>query len=635
MAVPLLSWVLKVLFCTGLAYADEANLFRSEGYANGFDGHWPVQSYRSAGVFGPILNYWQDSPACKNGQYTILAPRGDAVQRPGPMILDEEGHLVWFKDYPTTYNANVYLYKGEPYLTFWAGDDSIRGHGDGTYYMINSHYEESYRIRGANGLPADLHDFHITSNETAVFTIYDVLPFDLRDADGPENGWIYDGVFQEVNIETNELLFQWRASDHISLDERQREREGNGDDKDHPWDFYHINSIDRDELGNFLVSSRYMGSLAYIDGKTGNVLWKLGGKQNSFQDLSDGAATNISWQHHARFQPAYDTSKTRAISIFDNASRGYGAPEHTSRGLFIEINEEDMTAEVIQEYWNPEPISSQSQGSMQILDNGNVLVGYGYNSGWTEFSADGEAVCEVHFGPRSGFQKGHIISYRIFKSDWVGLPLTRPDVALTSSDAAVSWNGATEVMTWVLEGAFPRFVNESTEIGHGDGNSTRFSHAEAEEETFDFILAVPKSGFETAVPIPADTLYTKLRILALDKAGGLLGTTQTMDWELEKLKEEIAMYPGEDTSDTNILLAPVFMFAMGFVTASIVVLSAWLVYKYIPPDLVKQLLCRNTHKEKEGQMWKPVSSVEELDALSDVESGNRPNDSLLNRNHED
>lgn len=138
MAVPLLSWALKVLFYAGLVRADEANLFRSEGYANGFDGNWPVQSFRSAGVFGPILNYWQDSPACKDGQYTILAPRGDSVRRPGPMILDEEGHLVWFKDYPTTYNANVYLYKGESYLTFWAGDDSIRGHGDGTYYMVRS-----------------------------------------------------------------------------------------------------------------------------------------------------------------------------------------------------------------------------------------------------------------------------------------------------------------------------------------------------------------------------------------------------------------------------------------------------------------------------------------------------------------
>lgn len=140
MVVPFLHWVLSALFCAGLALADEPNLFRSEAYAEGFEGFWPLQSYRSADVQGPILNYWQHSTACNDGKYIILGPRGDSVRRSGPMILDPEGHLVWFKDYPTTYNANVYRYKGEPYLTFWAGDDSIRGHGDGTYYMVRPAY---------------------------------------------------------------------------------------------------------------------------------------------------------------------------------------------------------------------------------------------------------------------------------------------------------------------------------------------------------------------------------------------------------------------------------------------------------------------------------------------------------------
>lgn len=505
--------------------------------------------------------------------------------------------------------------------------------------QINSNYEEAYTIRGANGLPADLHEFHITLNETAVFAVYEVKPLDLRDADGPEDGWIYDGVFQEVDIETNELLFQWSASEHISLDERERDREGNGDDEAHPWDFYHINSIDKDELGNFLVSSRYMGSLAYIDGRTGDVIWKLGGKQSSFLDLSDGAATNISWQHHARFQPAYDTSKTRAISIFDNASRGKGAPENTSRGLFIEINEEDMTAQVLREYWNPDPISSQSQGSMQVLDNGNVLVGYGYNSGWTEFSEEGEALCEVHFGPRSGFYTGNIISYRIFKSDWVGLPLTSPDVALSSSQAAVSWNGATEVATWILQGAFAQPGNvtaEEDDDDDDDENTTRFSRTEIDEEEFQFILAVPKSGFETIVPIPPDTLYSQLRIVALDEAGTLLGTTQTMDWEPEELGSEIAMYDEEDDeNDDEAHAAPAVMFGMGFMSASIILLCAWLVFRSLSLDSIKQLLSWNRGQEKDSREWEPIHSAEELEDLSDVESGDRPNESLLKRNEED
>lgn len=53
------------------------------------------------------------------------------------MILDSEGHLVWFREYPTTYIANMYTYKGERSLTFWAGNDATGGHGDGAAYLVS------------------------------------------------------------------------------------------------------------------------------------------------------------------------------------------------------------------------------------------------------------------------------------------------------------------------------------------------------------------------------------------------------------------------------------------------------------------------------------------------------------------
>lgn len=128
-----------LLLCTpATASPDQEPRFRSEKYAKGFEGPYPLQRYRSADVSGPILNYWHRSVACEDGLYTILAPRGDSVRQSGPMIVDQQGHLVWFKQYKTTtYNANVHKYKGERYLTFWAGDDSVRGHGEGSYYMVS------------------------------------------------------------------------------------------------------------------------------------------------------------------------------------------------------------------------------------------------------------------------------------------------------------------------------------------------------------------------------------------------------------------------------------------------------------------------------------------------------------------
>jgi hypothetical protein len=491
-----------------------------------------------------------------------------------------------------------------------------------------------YKIHGANGLQGDLHEFQITRDDTALFAVYQILPADLREVGGPKNGWIYDGLFQEVDVETNELRFQWRASEHFPLQESERDREeGDGDTEDNPWDFFHINSIDKDWRGNYLVSSRYMSSLAYIDGRTGAVLWKLGGKRNPFLDMSDGAASNFSWQHHARFQVEHDTNTTRRISLLDNSSRGEGAPENTSRGLLVEINEESMTVTVLQEYWNQVPISSQSQGSMQILENGNVILGYGYSAAWTEFTADGETLCEVHFGPQSQFHRGQVLSYRVFKQKWVGLPLTRPSVALSGSEVAVSWNGATEVVTWVLQGVLPG--------GGGDADESVVAVREVEDSEeldlqFEFISAIPKSGFETIIPIPAGTVYAKLRVVGLDKKGITLGTTESLDWEPEEMNNEIAVYSGEekhgaedgDTGEGSSSSA----IGIGLITVAILGFCVWLLCKVAYSRSLKNRFTR----QKDEQTWHRVQpeELEELDGFSDVESGDRASDSLLKRPEE-
>ncbi|KAJ5702665.1 hypothetical protein N7488_010213 [Penicillium malachiteum] len=652
MALSLMSkWVW--LFIVG-AIADQENRFRSEKYAHGLEGQYVSQHYSSFGAPGPVLNYWEKSPACDDGLYTIISPRGGSVSHSGPMILDNDGHMVWFRDYKSAYNANVYTYKGEKYLTFWAGDDLVRGHGEGTLYMLNSHYEEKYKIDKVLGLKPDLHEFHITHDETALFTVYDIRSVDLTSIGGIEGGWIFDSAFYEVDIETNELLFEWRASDNFDYSESLVHRGGNGDDRRHPWDWFHINSVDKDEDGNYLISTRYLSALIYIDGSNGQTLWRLGGPKNSFTDLSDGGATNISWQHHARFRPSYDgsnTSTTRAISVFDNGSRGREAPQNPSRGLFLDIDLANMTASVRVEYWNPMLISTQSQGSMQILDNGHVFIGYGYDAAWTEFDAYGEVLCDVHFGPRDGFGRGAVISYRAFKQEWVGRPLTLPDVALSGTTASVSWNGATEVVTWVLQGSHikgedpspiqPEPVSDDDPrhrilgglLGHAGGKSVQTSRRDVKpvhydplrDEDFQFLTAAPKSGFETKILIPADTKFRTLRIVALDKTGVALAATRPMKWDPVKMNEEVAVYRGDQPKDEY--RAPssrstlVIMLSVGFITAAIILLCAWAIYKYTPSRFWDMLLQRNTKQEHE---WQPVNTsegVDESNELSDLESG--------------
>jgi hypothetical protein len=56
--------------------------------------------------------------------------------------------------------------------------------------------------------------------------------------------------------------------------------------KGRPWDFYHINTVDKDPAGNYLVSGRLTRSIIYIIGTSGDIIWRLGGKRNDF------------WRHH-------------------------------------------------------------------------------------------------------------------------------------------------------------------------------------------------------------------------------------------------------------------------------------------------------------------------------------------------
>lgn len=462
-----------------------------------------------------------------------------------------------------------------------------------------------------------------------------MAPADLRVLDGPEDGYVWDGVFQEIDIETNELLFEWRASEHFAFEDNQRGFH-NGKSKDAPWDFFHINSVDKDERGNYLVSSRYMACIAYIDGRSGDVIWKLGGKGNSFTDLSDGSATSIKWQHHARFQPEYNKDNTRAITLFDN---GFGGTKHPSRGLFLDIDEKNLTAKVRHEYWNPLPLSIRSQGSVQVLDNGNVLLGYGLDALWTEFSMDGEVLCDVHFAPEHGFGRGTVISYRVSKHNWVGLPKTNPNVSLSDNEIAVSWNGATEVATWVLEGT----LKSHNDPGDDAGTESRRSSdgKEGTDDEFTFISAVPKSGFETILDIPPGTSHSKLRVVALNSTGHPLGATDSLNWDPEQASYIVVSGESDDTAHRHAKMGSLLFFAIGFLSASFLSICLWLLGTSSRCADFRQRLRSKLGDQEDGRgEWKPVGvsedDVNELDDLSglsdeDEETGRTVRSALLRK----
>lgn len=133
-----------------------------------------------------------------------------------------------------------------------------------------------------------------------------------------------------------------------------------------------------------------------------------------------------------------------------------GCTAHCSRGLHLRLDYDAMTAEVVREYFHPRSLQSIATGSYAALGSGNVLIGWGSQPAVTEFRGDA-VVMDLQNAPLSpGERWGEIGPYRAFKMDWVGRPTWGPSIAFDGGTVYLSWNGATEVESWVVVSAAPR-----------------------------------------------------------------------------------------------------------------------------------------------------------------------------------
>ncbi len=416
--------------------------------------------------------------------YVFIAPSSGPGAR-GPMIFDNRGDIVWF--HPTkpriATNFRTALYRGRPVLTWWEGTTSA-GLGVGSHVIFDSSYKQIANFPAGGGRQSDLHEFQITPHGTALVSSYETRYMDLRAYGGSQNGEVVGGVFQEIEIPSAKVLFEWRSLDHVTLDESHQRPGANF------FDYFHINSIDIDGDGNYLVSARSTWAVYKIARKTGKVIWRLGGKKS---DFSMGRGTVFAWQHDARHHAG-----GKEITIFDDG----GAPtvEPQSRILVIALDLKRMQATLARTYTHhPGRLQAHFMGNAQVLPNGNVIAGWGSEPYVTEWNHDGAIEFDAKLP--SGGQ-----NYRAFRFPWVGHPSKPPRIGADGKGRArrvyASWNGATEVVAWRLD----------------SGKTTGALTPGA---------TVPKKGFETELAQPP-TGARYAAAVALDKHGKPLKTSATL-----------------------------------------------------------------------------------------------------------
>jgi len=409
----------------------------------------------------------------------------------GPMIFEESGNLVWFNPLPAnTYATNLQVQQlgGSPVLSWWQGRITPQGFGQGEEIVDNPSYQQIARVRAGNGYKADLHEFRLTSNGTALVTVFDPILCDLSSVGGPSGGAVTDSMFQEIDLKTGLVRREWASLDHIALADSYSTATGSS--TGWPFDYFHLNSIDPQSDGRTLISARNTSALYELDTTTGQVLVRIGGKHSNVK-LSAGAAT--AYQHDASVLPS------GAISVFDNG--GVPKVHAQSRALILDVNQATRTDSVVAEYEHPSPpLSSASQGNVESLESGGLFVGWGAEPYFSEYSAGGQLLYDAHL-------HGSYQSYRAYRFAWTGSPTSPPAIAASTAHAGgrvtvyASWDGDTRTATWqVLAGATR-------------GGLT-------------VVASAPRNGFETSIATPRAEAYVAVQ--ALSSSGAVLGTSHTI-----------------------------------------------------------------------------------------------------------
>jgi hypothetical protein len=418
----------------------------------------------------------------------FLAPYSGGGQY-GPMILDQHGGLLWFDPLPAGARAadlRVQSYEGRPVLTWWQDPLVAGGSADSGEVIADSSYRQIAVVRAGNGYQSDLHEFQITPQGTGLMTVYDAIDCDLSSVGGPREGAVADTLFQELDLHTGLVRYEWHFLDHVSITSSYASARPTS--LGEPFDPFHINSVDVEQDGSLLVDARNTWAAYDVDAGSGQVRWALGGRHSSFK-LGPGVAT--AWQHDAREQP------DGAITFFDNGATPKVHPD--SRAIEVVIDPLRRTARLARSYEHSNPLVAGSQGNLQAFADGDWMVGWGQAGYFSEVDAAGNVLFNAHLPP--GWE-----TYRTYVQPWSGHPAQAPRMALARHGAGhpatayVSWNGATEVASWrVLSGATAAALSPA--------------------------LSARRAGFETAIALPSAVNGRYVAVQALSASGVVLGVS--------------------------------------------------------------------------------------------------------------
>ncbi|MFZ0453665.1 MAG: arylsulfotransferase family protein [Ignavibacteriaceae bacterium] len=291
------------------------------------------------------------------------------------MIVDNEATPVFYRNI----SGSIFDFKLQPngLLTYFIYPVSC--------YGLDSSFNLVRTFNTANGYGVDVHDLRVLPNGHYYILGKKLVSVDMSKivSGGDSSAQIIDMALQEFD-DSNNVVFQWSALDHYQITDADQYV----DLMQHTIDFVHINSIEIDNDGNIMVSARNLDEITKIDHNSGDIIWRLGGKNNQFTFINDDRG--FSRQHDIRRLSNGD------ITIFDNGV--YHSPAYSSM-VEYSLDEQNKTAALVNRYSHNNNILSRTRGDIEELPNGNKLISWGevIDPAVTEIRPDNSIAYEMSF----------------------------------------------------------------------------------------------------------------------------------------------------------------------------------------------------------------------------------------------
>lgn len=308
------------------------------------------------------------------------------LNQPFIMILDNTGAPFFYKRIPE--NALDLKLQPNGLITYYDGSKGFYCGMDSTFTVVDS-------FSCGNGYITDMHDIQLLTNGHFLLIGDDYEQIDMSQVvpGGNPKAQVVGIVVQELDRNKN-VVFQWRSLDHFQITDATSDI----DLAAATVDYVHSNAITMDKDGNLMLSSRNLDEITKINRQTGDIIWRLGGKNNRFSLLND----NVWFSHQHDIRRLANGN----ISLFDDGNLHWSiAP---SRAVEYNLDEANKTVSLVWSFENDNEYSG-AMGNVQRLSNGNTMIGWGGGSpSVTEVTPAGQKVYELTLSP-------NIYSYRAYR----------------------------------------------------------------------------------------------------------------------------------------------------------------------------------------------------------------------------